>query len=371
MAKETPKKKPSRAKSLSTSELTAKIKAAKEELKGADSKSVAVLEVFKKAKIALPLLVAGDDQLRTRRLVNWIREQFFSAEAGTKCNSSYFASDVNSPAALSQITNSFKTPSLFAPVELVTIYEVDKIKAPLVKQLTEELSGGTGTVLLILAASEFPTKEPFSDLTSHGTIITVTELKGADLQSWIQREAKFCGVSEGITPDAVRILTATYGSDVTSLSQEISKLALLTPQGQKINGALVQKLLHASPEQTTFGLIETMAKKEKVRTAKLVTDLLDQGFHPLQLTSLLSRSFRTMLAAKSKTNSEQLETVSSELNNPWFLRNLRTAIALFSEQELLGSVEVLKKLDLKLKGSGLPENLTMALAMHQISQRSF
>ncbi len=107
-----------------------------------------------------------------------------------------------------------------------------------------------------------------------------------------------------------------------------------------------------APERTSFQLVHLIAQKSTIKASALLKDLLEQGIHPLQLSGFLNRAFRTMLAKKTSDNKTH-SSLHNELTNNWFLRNLSSSANLFTAQELEKSVNSLKHLDLKLKGSSL------------------
>ena len=87
---------------------------------------------------------------------------------------------------------------------------------------------------------------------------------------------------------------------------------------------------------------------------------MSQGLHPLQLLSLLSRAFRTMLAAKYAGNN-----LDSEIATPWFARKLGRDGGKFSEEDLEKAIGRLADLDMSLKNSsGSDETLLLGCINH-------
>ena len=93
----------------------------------------------------------------------------------------------------------------------------------------------------------------------------------------------------------------------------------------------MQNILLLLQSATSFELLNQIARKNTAASIALCKQLLEQGFHPLQLLGFFSRAFRTMLAQKEK---EQGQALASELANAWYARQVSPAMKGFSTEEL-------------------------------------
>jgi DNA polymerase III delta subunit len=323
--------------------------------------------------ISSPIILLGTQHIRAKRTIDWIRENFFPSESASF--GSYFGSQLTSESSLAHIKSSLANLSLFAKAELVVIYEADKVKAALANSLLAAIERGQGGALLILTAEAANQKAALlAKLGKVGTVVEFSDLDASTLRRWIEKEvARHTRPGHkdgpaGIAPDALELLIKCYGSDVSALAREISKLSLLTPAGEKIPRALVEQLSLRTPEATSFALINEMAKRNAPASVALTKTIVEQGLHPLQVNAFLSRCIRTMLAQVDKTASSGL---APELNNPWFLRNLTPAVNAFSLVDLESSLTLLTKLDFQLKDSKLPDTLVLSNTVQRIALRAF
>ncbi len=357
----------SRSKTLSPEDLIKSLKSAA----NSPADKPDVLKALEDAGIPSPIILVGTQQVRIRRTIDWLRDSFFSGNQSAV--SSYFGQDLQSSTSVKGIINAITSPSLFSPTQFSVVYEADKIKAAAAKPLVEALSIKNSSCLLALTCEKFNSRHHFfAKLPKQRSIVEFKDLSPAKLKKWIAKEVSLSGNQAGIESSAADILIQCYGSDVTALSREILKLCLLCAPGQRIEAKDVESLSMRSPEVTSFELLQQIAKKNPAATTSLVGDLVDQGFHPLQLSSFLSRCIRTLLANHGRAAANEEDSgIAAELSNAWFIRNLGAANRMFSKTELRESLELLKELDAKLKDSGLPAELNLNIAVQRMTARSF
>lgn len=326
-----------------------------------------IVNLFAEQGLKSPLVFLGTEALRIRRSVSWIRETFFSGADSSAVNT-FHGGEITNQGTVQNIMSSLRALSLFSSNQLLIIYDAELAKAASIEKVVEELNTGVTSTLVVLTFSSVPARSPFKNLTV-GSLITAKELDASALKRWIQKEAVQCGASAGIEPGAIELLAKCYGNDISALAQEISKLALLTDTGKPITKELATQIINRSPENTSFELVNQIARKNVIPAVILAKKLLDQGLHPLQLSNFLTRSTRMLLANKSKT-AHGNAPLHSELSNPWFLRNLSNALQLTSEGELASFIGTLKKLDLELKSNNLPHTLAITLAAQEMAVRA-
>ena len=348
------------AKKLGPEELLRRLKLAAEPT----SRGVPILKALAEQGIPAPLVFLSTQHLRVKRLVSWLRENLFAP--GSSGFSTYFGGDLSSAQSADAICADLISLSLFTKSQLIVVYEADKIKAPAQKPLTDAIGRTSETALLILASEALNQKSTvLQEAAARGTVVELSELSGNQLERWIDKEVQRAGIASGINADARQLLITCYGGDISRLAPEIEKLSLLIVPGEPITKSLVEAISLRNPEVTSFELVRQMAAKNPLRSVSLANDLLLQGLHPLQVNAFLSRAFRTLLAQKERGSS----VIASELNNPWFTRQLGSSLNNFTVGELNHAVRMLTKLDFQLKDSGLPSPLALSMAVQGIAAR--
>ncbi len=314
------------------------------------------------------ILVVGPEELRVKRLLSWIRTNVYNESATSQNVETFFGPEISSSAAVARLKESLRNLSLFASSKLVILQHADKIKAQYLKDLVPTIENHSDQTVVILTLKELSQKTTaLKDLSRTCTVIEVVPLVGNQLKRWVDREAVLAGAS-GIEPRAVEILADGYAEDISRLSQEVGKLALLTTLGEKISANLAEEVSMRTPERTSFELINQIAQSSVPNALVLVRDLLAQGQHPLQLSSFLSRCLRIMLAQKTFGSDTALP---QELGNQWFVKNLRSATSRFEAGDLIRSLKLLKDVDFDLKRNALDHDLVITLFVQRVTARSF
>ena len=325
--------------------------------------SLGLLDALHATKLKTPLVLAGDQHIRAKRTIDWIREQFFKDEMSS--TSSYFGTELTSKKSIEAIVASVGTPSLFSKQSLLVIYNADTIKAALAKELNEVLTRAQSSTLVVLTATDMSKKTALPTLVAAtGTLVEIKELEGPKLRKWMNQEAKRSGAA-GLAEDAAAALIKYCGPDTTLLAREITKLSLLSAPDQPVSRALVEQISFNSPEVTSFELIQRLAKKDAKGSVTLAHSLVERGMHPMQLSYFLSRCFRTILAQKSSNK----DGLASELTNYWFVKQLGSSLRAFSNKDLCRCIEYLKKLDFQLKDSAIEDNLALSIVLQRIALR--
>jgi DNA polymerase III delta subunit len=315
------------------------------------------------ASLTSPFIIIGADRIRVKRVVKWIRNIF---PEGDKA---YFGSDLSSLSSIKPLIQSFQNLSLFSKIDTTVIYDAHSIKAAIAKPLSESIKTCRKSKFIILTAPKVDKTTPLLNyLSSCSTTISVNELKGGDLKRWIAKESLDAGAP--ITPDAAELLVKRFGSDVSSISQELTKLALLTKPEEKITRTLVEYITLKTPEHTSFELVNEIAKKNVLGVQLLTKELLEKGLHPLQLSYFLSRAFRTLLYTNDDVTHKSAVT-ASELSNQWFNRNLNVAKKSFNLADIRKCIELIKQLDFQLKDSKIDDITLISTITQRLCTRNF
>ena len=323
-----------------------------------------LLQLLEAEEIATPIQLFASQHVRIKRIITTIREHFFADDVSPP--SYYFGNELSSAASANNIKSMLGNMSLFAKEQLLVIYEGDKVKAAAADVISASLQLDRPAVVTLITAEAKNDKSPLlARLKGVGTTVSFQEFDPPTRKRWLQKEAVSHGAA-GITEEAIEVLLANYGTDISELSREIVKLSLLVPSGEKIDVALVRMLTSRAPDAQSFDLVVQLAKRNAIGAAGVTQDLLDQGLHPLQLASFLSKAFRALIISDGASSQVP---APSDLTNPWFLKNLSRARGAFTEHELSQILTLLRGLDFQLKDSKLPDTLAMQMTVEKIALR--
>lgn len=312
------------------------------------------------------LLFSTTQQARLKKLINWLKENYCKKNSSNY--SAFFGSDLNNKQIMGNFTSLVTNYSLFSQSSIVIIYDIEQIKAASHKQFIEALNKNTSNLIIICAQEETTKTSIVNKFIDICSMVAISELKGPDLSKWIEREFFKINSSMKIDSGVIPYLQNNFGQDVTRLLNEIEKICLLSAQSNNVSLDLVQDVVASSKESTSFELVLQIASKNPAAALKISKALLDQGLHPLQISSFLSKAFRIIAANKE---SSVKDPTTKELSNFWFVRQLSSSFRGFSVKDLKASIDVLKKLDFQLKDSGLEHQISLLNSVQQIATRSF
>src|SRR5882724_2106221 len=180
------------------------------------------------------------------------------------------------------------TPPMLAERRAVVIRGVEQLgkrKTKLRDEVVRYLASPNPTTVLVLvvAAGE----EADADLVRASAAVAVDALAAERVPRWLQHRATTLGVT--LTPDATELLLKAVGSDLSTLSRELEKLASLGGVGGRpVTADDVSNLVGVRRDETVFDLVEAALQRRAARAAQLVEPVLEQaGMSGVKILSLL------------------------------------------------------------------------------------
>jgi DNA polymerase III delta subunit len=135
--------------------------------------------------------------------------------------------------------------------------------------------------VLVVAAGE----EPDAEIVGAATAIELGPLAADRVPRWVQHRATTLGIT--VEPAAVDLLLEAAGSDLSTLSRELEKLASLGKE-RAITADDVTALVGVRHGETIFDLVEATLERRVARAAQLVEPVLEQaGMSGVKIISLL------------------------------------------------------------------------------------
>jgi DNA polymerase III delta subunit len=190
-----------------------------------------------------------------------------------------------------------------------------------------------------------------------------TALEGLKLTNWALAYLKSISPTKTIDRRALELLTASTGSDLYLLSNEISKLANYKTDGETITLNDVQLLVKSRVDSTIFQAIEALTSGNKARSLTLLHEQIESGADIFYLLSMYTYHVRTLLkigdcfwggitypaqiAQITKLHPYVIQKSLSQLRNlsPEKVKNILRSLALIDHQAKTGKVNPLQALD--------------------------
>jgi len=141
---------------------------------------------------------------------------------------------------------------------------------------------------------------------AEGTVIDCSVSKGArkqdrDMQQQIIREQAremLDASGKKMAPKALDEIYRLIGFDLHALSRGIEKLAAYTGDRTVIEIADIRAVLSKSREEPVYELTGALADKNSVAALRLLDELLESGFHYLQVLMAITNQVRRLLLVK-------------------------------------------------------------------------
>lgn len=173
--------------------------------------------------------------------------------------------------------------------------------------------------------------------------------EGNNLERWIRSHVE--GSGGRIAPQAVQLLAAGVGSDLTALGNEIEKLVLYAGPEGTIVAEDVARLSPYSAEVSIWDLVDALGSRQAARVAELFQQHLSAGEDPFRLFAMFIRQFRLLLQVRSLLDSgERAAGIAQQLKvRPFVAEKLVRQASGFSMAQLEQIYRRLLQIDVETK----------------------
>lgn len=126
-------------------------------------------------------------------------------------------------------------------------------------------------------------------------LFALPALKGGELARWVERRAQRKGARLG--PGVADDLATFIGPDLRRMDNELEKLVLYAG-GRAVTREDVRKLVPYAQEASIFAMVDALALRQTAQALRLLTQLHNEGAHPLYLLTMIVRQYRILLQVK-------------------------------------------------------------------------
>ncbi len=194
---------------------------------------------------------------------------------------------------------------------------------------------------------KIPTSAIFKFLTTLEYTWKYEQLSTGETEKWLDQQTKKDDIK--ISMQAVRLLATLIGNNLQQLSTEIAKLVAYK-NGESIEVDDVNALVSGNTNSHIFQVIDALSGQDRVSSLRLVTQYLNEGNHPLTLTTMLSRQF--VLLLQIKTFDGDQGTIAQKLRvHPFVAQKARAYAQKFSILQLENACDNLLEIEQQLKRS--------------------
>ena len=242
----------------------------------------ALLRGLKKGAPDLVYLLHGDEDVLKHEAVRALLDAAVHPAARDFNFDSRFAADLDAE-AFNALVN---TPPMLAERRAVVLRGVDQLgkrKSKLRDELVRYLAAPNPTTVLILVTGAG--EDPDAELARQATTVALAALEPERVPRWVTHHAAKLKLT--LAPDAVDLLVAAVGNDLSGLARELEKLASLAGD-RPATAADVTALVGVRHGETVHDLVEAALERRAARAAQLVEPVLEQaGMSGVKIVTLL------------------------------------------------------------------------------------
>jgi DNA polymerase III, delta subunit len=195
-------------------------------------------------------------------------------------------------------------------------------------------------------------KKLYKAIQKSGELFESNKLYENQIADWIRRTLS--GKGYKISPKSCVLLVEFLGTDLSKISNELDKLALVVPQETEITAEIIEQHIGISKDFNNFELKKAIGERD-VKKASRIIDYFAQNpkDNPFVVTITLLNTFFTQLLQYHGLNDHSPGNVAKALGvNPYFVSEFTVAAKNYPMKRVSGIISNLRELDLKSKGVG-------------------
>jgi DNA polymerase-3 subunit delta len=184
----------------------------------------------------------------------------------------------------------------------------------------------------------------------NGILYESEKLFDNQLPSWIHNFLK--KKNHTIRPEAAVLLSEYLGSDLSKISNELSKLEINVPQGTEITTLHIEQNIGISKDYNIFELQRSLGKKDVFKSYQIVNYFAtNEKENPNVKTITILYSFFSKILLYHYTPDKSRNNICSVLSiNPFFFSEYQVAATNYNAIKTKQIISFLRKYDLKSKG---------------------
>src|SRR5689334_14801170 len=314
-------------------------------------------------------LLTGSDRPKIARAVRRLRDRF-----GDDSTEHLSARETGA----ADVIASCNALGLFGGSEgrLVIVDDVDKWKAPEVKELAAYLSAPSPETVLALVAEEIKSDSALAKAVAKAGQVLAYDVPKKKLPEWVAEQfARFGARAE---PEACRALVEVVGDDLDELASEVDKLSTWAGAEHVVTQRDVEQLAAGRAETAIFAVTDAWGRRDVASTLRSTEELMERSHRARSgelmriVGSMVGHVGRVRRAQKLAEEGVRPRDAAATLKiHPFVAEKAFSQAGNFSADELSGAIVRLSELDAAAKGgSKLPADLELERALVDITRRA-
>ena len=309
---------------------------------------LAIVNDIKSGNIKPIYFLMGEEPYYIDKLAEYIENNVLTEEEKGFNQMVLYGKDVS----VDEVVSSARRYPMMADRQVVIVKEAQELSRTIDKFEAYAENPQPTTVLVI--AYKYKTLDKRKKVTKlinkTGVVFESKKLYENQVGDWIKRVLSGKGYT--IEPKAAAMLVEFLGNDLSRISNELDKLAIIIPKGSTITPQAIEENIGISKDYNIFELRKAIGQRDQLKAYK-IADYFSQNpkDNPLVMTTGLIFSFFSQLlqyhGLKDKSMAAKVLKV-----NPYFLKDYDIALRNYPMKKVSAIVATLKDIDLKSKGVG-------------------
>jgi len=222
------------------------------------------------------------------------------------------------------------------------------------------------TSVVIFVGDDIDKRKKFGKKLLAGAAFEFQPLKPNELTVWIK--SHLSGINAEIEAPALSRLIEVAASDLSTLTNELNKLAAAALPSGRINAELVDQLVGRSREHMNWDLTDNIVSSNRRAALKVLRDFLDDGVEPVLLTGVIAGTFRRLALAKAlHAQGASPGQIFSEVRVPsWKQRDYLALLSRIEPATMSRMIQRIAETDLAIKTSKATPRLQMEMLVCEL-----
>lgn len=214
-------------------------------------------------------------------------------------------------------------------------------------------------LIFICNLEKIDTRKKINKLLSKHKVMELNTLNETDLSHFVQEYLKKDGYKIEDTPFFLK----RVGTNLSNIQNELDKLEMLTIDKKVITNDDVNKVTTKVVEEEIFTLTDAIILKDTKTALHLLDEFLNLNYDEIQIIMLLSSQFHFLFQVKRLLNKNKTaEEIAKILEvNPYRVKYTIKKLYTYTEDEILGYIKRLAKMDHDIKLGLIQKNLALRL----------
>jgi DNA polymerase-3 subunit delta len=256
---------------------------------------------------------------------------------------------------------------------LVVVDDVEKWKAPDVKEVTAYIAAPSPETVLALVAEELKTDSALAKAVAKAGQVLAYDVPKRKLPDWVAEQfGRFGARAE---PEACRALVEMVGDDLEALTNEVDKLATWAG-GEVVKLEDVQRMAAGRAETAIFAVTDAWGRRDVAATLRSAEELMERSHRARSgelmriVSSMVGHVGRVRRCQKLAEEGVRPRDAAGSLKmHPFVAEKAFAQAANFSAEELAAAIVRLSELDAASKGgSKLPADLELERALVDVTR---